>query len=61
MSEKNVFIDAVEIADITGRSIAYAYKLIKELNKELEEKGYFTLRGLVSRQYFEERFYGTRM
>lgn len=41
-------------------SEAYAYKLIKQLNKELEEKGFITIRGRVSRQYFEERIYGVR-
>ena len=28
--------------------------------KELEEKGFITIRGRVSRQYFEERIYGVR-
>ena len=41
-------------------SEAYAYKLIKQLNKELEGKGFITIRGRVSRQYFEERIYGVR-
>lgn len=42
-------------------SIAYAYKLVKQLNKELEDKGFFTIRGRVSKQYFEERFYGIKL
>ena len=51
---------AHDIIEITGMSEAYAYKLIKQLNKELEEKGFITIRGRVSRQYFEERIYGVR-
>lgn len=60
MVDMSTFMDAYEIIEITGMSEAYAYKLIKQLNKELEEKGFITIRGRVSRQYFEERIYGVR-
>ena len=33
---------------------------LQALAKELEEKGFITIRGRVSRQYFEERIYGVR-
>ena len=58
--DMNTFMDAHDIIEITGMPEAYAYKLIKQLNKELEEKGFITIRGRVSRQYFEERIYGVR-
>lgn len=35
-----------------------AYAIIKKLNKELESKGYLTVRGKVPEKYFKERFYG---
>ncbi|OCN04660.1 transcriptional regulator [Erysipelotrichaceae bacterium MTC7] len=54
----DVFIDASYIADITGRSKSFAYKVMQSLNDELKQKGYITLRGKVSKKYFEERFYG---
>lgn len=38
MVDMSTFMDAHEIIEITGMSEAYAYKLIKQLNKELEEK-----------------------
>lgn len=60
MVDMSTYMDAHEIIEITGMSEAYAYKLIKQLNKELEEKGFITIRGRVSRQYFEERIYGVR-
>ncbi|WP_215650845.1 DNA-binding protein [Dorea formicigenerans] len=31
---------------------------LKDLNKELEEQGYLTLRGKVPTKYFVKRFYG---
>lgn len=58
MKNDNLFMSAEDIAKITGMSEQYAYKLIKQLNRELEQKGYFTIRGRISKQYFEERFYG---
>lgn len=61
MLDENLFISAEDIAKVTGMSVAYAYKLVKQLNKELEDKGFFTIRGRVSKQYFEERFYGVRL
>lgn len=41
-----------------GTSEAYAYKLIRKLNKELNAKGFLTIRGKVPEKYFLERFYG---
>lgn len=34
----NLFMTADDIVEVTGMSIAYAYKLIKQLNEELEKK-----------------------
>ena len=36
---------------------AYAYKLIRRLNKEMEERGCITVPGRVSRAYFEKRLF----
>lgn len=58
MENDNLFMSAEDVAKITGMSEQYAYKLIKQLNRELEQKGYFTIRGRISKLYFEERFYG---
>lgn len=54
------FMDANEIVEVTGMSEGYAYKLIKQLNQELEQQGFITIRGRVSKKYFEERIYGVR-
>ena len=37
-----------------------AYKLIRQLNEELRDKGFITIAGRVNRQYFNERLYGAR-
>ena len=54
----SIFIKADEIAEEMGVSKPYAYKLVKQLNGELGEKGFITIPGRVSRQYYREKVYG---
>lgn len=51
-------ITAEEVAKELGISVGHAYKIVKKLNDELKAKGYITIAGKVSRQYFGERLYG---
>ena len=55
---KNQFMRAEEVARELEVSRSYAYRLIRQLNAELREKGYMTIAGRVNRQYFRERLYG---
>ena len=55
---KRAFLNAAEVAAELGSSKAYAYKLIRILNRQLEEKGYITMPGKISRNYFNEKIYG---
>lgn len=58
--KKELFIKVEEIAKDLGVSKPYAYKLVREMNEELKDKGFMTIAGRVSRQYCEEKFYGLR-
>ncbi len=49
-----------DIQQILRVSESKAYKIIRQLNKQLEDMGYITIRGIVSRKYFEEKFYDSR-
>ena len=49
------FMTAGEVADILGYSVGQAYKVIRELNAELKEKGYIVRNGRIPRKYFYER------
>ena len=49
------FAEPVQVSNM-----AYAYKLVREMNEELKQKGFLTIPGRVSRNYFEEKFYGLR-
>lgn len=56
--EQSIFISAQEVADMLGISKSKAYRIVRELNEELEAKGFITVAGRVSRKCFEEKFYG---
>lgn len=58
--KNELFIKVEEIAKDLGVSKPYAYKLVREMNEELKGKGFMTIAGRVSRQYYEEKFYGLR-
>lgn len=47
-----LLMTADEIAKEMNISKSYAYKIIKRLNTELEEMGYYTVAGKVNRKYF---------
>ena len=53
-----VFISAEEVAKELGVSKTYAYKLVQKMNVELKQKGFMTISGRVSRQYYREKIYG---
>ena len=49
---------ADEVARLLGVSKAYAYKVIRRLNAELEAEGMLTIPGKVSATYLEARYFG---
>ena len=55
---KELFITAEEVASKLRVSQSYAYKVVREMNKQLKQKGFLVISGKVNRQYFEERIYG---
>ena len=54
---ERTYYTASDVEEILGVSQAQAYRIIKQLNEELEAKGYLTTRGKVSIKYFKERTY----
>ena len=53
--EKQPFMKVEEVAEELGISKSYAYKIVRILNEELKKKGYLTISGRVSREYFMEK------
>lgn len=56
--KNDLFVTAEEVAQDLGVSKPFAYKLVRQMNEELEAKGFITIAGQVSRKYYEEKFYG---
>lgn len=56
-TENDMFIKADEVSKTMGISRAYAYRIIRQLNGELKDKGYIVIDGRTSRKYFNERLY----
>lgn len=44
-----------EVMEILSCSRTKAYSVIKDLNKELEGKGYYCVSGKISAKFFRER------
>lgn len=56
MTNKN-FLTAQDVADALGVSKSYAYKLVRQLNDEMEALGYIIVRGRVDANYFRKKVY----
>jgi hypothetical protein len=46
--------------EILGVSESYAYKLIRKLNKEMQEMGFQIIQGRIDTKFFYEHFYQTK-
>ena len=55
--QNKLFLKAADICELLEVKQTSAYEIIGNLNKELEEQGYLTLRGKVPTKYFVKRFY----
>lgn len=50
--------NAKELGEALGVSESKAYQFIRQMNKELTQKGFLTVRGKISKAYADERFFG---
>ncbi len=55
MADDKSFLGANDIAEILGCSESYAYNIIRQLNAEMQENNYITVRGKVNAKYFYKR------
>ena len=49
------FMTVEEVAVEMGVSKSYAYKIVKQLNEELQKLGYLTVSGRVNTNYFRKK------
>ena len=56
-NSKPVIMGVEEVMHALSISRPYAYRVIRMLNSEMEQRGYTTIKGKVSRKYFYARFH----
>ena len=49
---------AKDLQELLGVSESKAYAYIRQMNAELQEKGFLTVRGKIPAAYVEKRFFG---
>lgn len=57
MEQTRKMINAKEVSEMLGISSSYAYKIIDQLNRELQQAGYLTIHGKVDILYLHKRFF----
>jgi len=57
MEQVRKMINAKEVQEILGISNSYAYKVIDQLNKELQKAGYLVIPGKIDALYLQKRFF----
>lgn len=55
--ERIAVYTAQDVAYMLGVSRATAYRIIDQLNRELEKKNCLVISGKVSKKYFDEKIY----
>lgn len=55
-----MFLTADDIMKLLEVSKATAYRIINTLNRDLQNKGYYTIQGKVTRAFFYDSYYISR-
>lgn len=53
--EDKSFMTVDDVAQELGVSKSYAYKMVRELNAELQQLGYLTVSGRVNTNFFKKK------
>ena len=53
--ENKTFMTVEEVAKELNVSTSYAYKVVRELNEEMQQLGYLTVRGRVNTNFFRKK------
>lgn len=49
---EDYYLTVDDVAKALKISKSFAYKVIREMNSELEERGFFTVAGRINKQFF---------
>ena len=54
----DLYYTAAEVQEMLGVSRGKAYQMVKDLNEELEARGFIVIAGKIPKKFFEDHFYG---
>ena len=57
---EKMFLRVSDVEEILGVSESYAYKLMRKLNKDMQDMGFQTIQGRIDTKFFYEHFYQTK-
>jgi len=57
---EKLFLISKEVADLLNISQQQAYKIIRDMNKQLAEHCFLVIRGRINKKYFMEQIYKAR-
>lgn len=57
--EEKIYYNAEEISRMLGVSKGKSYKILREMNKDLGDRGFLTIAGKIPVEYFREKWYGS--
>lgn len=58
MEQGTLYYTVNEVQEMLGISRGHAYKLIKNLNQQLSQRGFIVIAGKIPKKYFAEHYYG---
>jgi len=58
MGKSGYMMTATEIAEELGVSQGHAYKLVRQLNKELQNQGFVVIAGKLPRPFWQTKMFG---
>lgn len=58
-NNENVLLNAKQVSQIMNVGLSRAYEIMRDLNKELKIKGFYTIPNRISKVYLLERIRGT--
>ncbi len=56
-TDDKLMLRAHDLSELLQISVGSSYRIIRKLNKELEESGYIVITGRIPAKYFEKRFF----
>ena len=58
MRKRKMYLSVEDIAELSGLSVSFAYRVVERMNDDLASKNYYVILGRVTTRYVEDKIYG---